>query len=50
MEPRKLTLSAGLASCPQDANDLSGLMKRADERLRLAKGAGRNRVVAREGG
>jgi len=49
-EPRKLTLSAGLASCPQDANDLSGLMKRADQRLRRAKAAGRNRVVARDEG
>ncbi|TNJ33720.1 GGDEF domain-containing protein [Arenimonas terrae] len=49
VEPRKLTLSAGLAGCPQDANDLSGLMKRADQRLRLAKDNGRNRVVAREG-
>lgn len=47
-EPRKLTLSAGLANCPQDANDLSGLMRRADLRLRLAKRAGRNRVVARD--
>lgn len=50
VEPRKLTLSAGLASCPQDANDLSGLMKRADERLRQAKAGGRNRVVARDDG
>lgn len=50
VEPRKLTLSAGLASAPQDANELSGLMKRADERLRLAKAAGRNRVVARDDG
>lgn len=49
VEPRKLTLSAGLACCPQDANDLSGLMKCADQRLRLAKDNGRNRVVAREG-
>jgi len=49
-EPRKITLSAGLASCPQDANDLSGLMKRADQRLRRAKAAGRNRVVARDEG
>ena len=49
VEPRRLTLSAGLACCPQDANDLSGLMKRADERLRAAKAAGRNRVVARDG-
>jgi two-component system cell cycle response regulator len=49
-EPRKLTISVGLANCPQDANDLSGLMKRADLRLRLAKRAGRNRVVARDEG
>lgn len=48
VEPRRLTLSAGLASCPQDANDLSGLMKRADQRLQRAKQAGRNRVVARD--
>ena len=48
VEPRKLTLSAGVASCPQDANDLSGLMRRADLRLRQAKASGRNRVVARD--
>ncbi|MBW8369192.1 MAG: GGDEF domain-containing protein [Arenimonas sp.] len=48
VEPRKLTLSAGMASCPQDANDLSGLMRRADLRLRHAKANGRNRVVARD--
>ncbi|KFN50795.1 GGDEF domain-containing protein [Arenimonas composti] len=48
--PRRLTLSAGLSSCPQDANDLSGLMKRADQRLRVAKALGRNRVVARDDG
>ncbi|MBP6627171.1 MAG: GGDEF domain-containing protein [Arenimonas sp.] len=50
VEPRRLTLSAGVASCPQDANDLSGLMKRADQRLREAKANGRNRVVARDEG
>ena len=43
-----LTFSAGLASCPQDAVDVSGLMRRADQRLRKAKQTGRNRVVARE--
>ena len=48
VEPRRMTLSAGIASCPQDANDLSGLMKRADQRLRSAKHPGRNRVVARD--
>jgi len=50
VEPRRITLSAGIASCPQDANDLSGLMKRADQRLRAAKHRGRNRVVARDEG
>lgn len=50
VEPRRLTLSAGLSSCPQDANDLSALMKRADQRLRVAKALGRNRVVARDDG
>jgi diguanylate cyclase (GGDEF)-like protein len=50
VEPRKLTLSAGLACCPNDATDLSGLMKRADRRLIDAKANGRNRVVARDGG
>ena len=43
-----LTFSAGLACCPYDAVDVSGLMRRADERLRKAKQTGRNRVVARE--
>jgi two-component system cell cycle response regulator len=43
-----LTFSAGLASCPQDEVDVSGLMRHADQRLRKAKQTGRNRVVARE--
>jgi diguanylate cyclase (GGDEF)-like protein len=43
-----LTFSAGMACCPQDAVDISGLMRRADLRLRKAKQSGRNRVVARE--
>jgi two-component system cell cycle response regulator len=46
--PRTLTVSAGIACCPQDATDVSGLLRRADERLRAAKLAGRNRVVARD--
>jgi diguanylate cyclase (GGDEF)-like protein len=41
------TLSAGIASAPQDDTDLYGLMKTADQRLRQAKQQGRNRVVAR---
>jgi diguanylate cyclase (GGDEF)-like protein len=48
VEPRKLTFSAGIACCPKDANDLSGLMRRADLRLQHAKANGRNRVVARD--
>jgi diguanylate cyclase (GGDEF)-like protein len=47
-EPRKLTFSAGMASCPGDAVDVSGLMRSADLRLRSAKLTGRNRVIARD--
>jgi diguanylate cyclase (GGDEF)-like protein len=43
-----LTFSAGLASCPKDEIDVSGLMRHADQRLRKAKQTGRNRVVAYE--
>lgn len=43
-----LSFSAGLASMPQDANHLSDLMKRADQRVTLAKRMGRNRVMARD--
>lgn len=47
-EPRRITFSAGLACCPTDAVDVSGLMRSADVRLRAAKRCGRNRVVARD--
>lgn len=47
-EPRKLTFSAGISCCPADSVDVSGLMRSADIRLRAAKQAGRNRVVARD--
>lgn len=47
-EPLQLRFSAGLASMPQDANHLSDLMKRADQRVTLAKRMGRNRVMARD--
>jgi two-component system, cell cycle response regulator len=47
-EPRCLTLSCGVACSPDDAVDVSGLMRTADLRLRLAKQNGRNRVVARD--
>lgn len=49
MSARVLTFSAGLASCPQDSVDVSGLMRNADLRLCSAKQAGRNRVAARDG-
>jgi two-component system, cell cycle response regulator len=43
-----LTISAGLANFPAEAADLSGLLRRADRRLKRAKREGRNRVVARD--
>ena len=48
MEMIRLTFSAGIASWPQDGSDLSSLLRRADVRLRQAKQAGRNRVLARD--
>lgn len=44
----RVTLSAGVASWPQDGKDLSTLLQRADMRMRQAKQDGRNRVVARD--
>lgn len=44
-----LDFSAGLAAFPHDAAELSGLLRRADQRVRLAKAAGRGRSVARDG-
>ena len=49
MEPLRITFSAGIASCPNDGNDLSRLLSRADQRLKMAKREGRNRVIARDG-
>lgn len=46
--PRVISFSAGLACCPHDASDISGLLKHADRRLRAAKQQGRNRVIARD--
>ena len=45
-----ITISAGLASFPADANDLTELFALADERMFRAKEQGRNRVIARESG
>jgi diguanylate cyclase (GGDEF)-like protein len=47
-DPLLVTFSAGLACYPQDAEDLSGLLGRADQRLNAAKRNGRNRVLARD--
>lgn len=48
LAPRILTFSAGMAASPGDADNVSGLMRTADLRLREAKLAGRNRIVARD--
>ena len=47
-EPFRLSLSAGIATYPQEGVDLSRLLRRADQRLQEAKREGRNRVVARD--
>lgn len=43
-----LSFSAGIACCPNDAGEVSDLLKHADRRLRAAKLQGRNRVIARD--
>jgi len=45
----KLTLSLGLASFPEDAQDLTDLINNADKALYGAKASGRNRVVLYKG-
>jgi len=40
----KLTISTGVATFPEDEKDFDGLVKVADERLYLAKQAGRNLI------
>lgn len=47
-DPLLVTFSAGVASYPHEASDLSGLLRRADQRLNMAKSTGRNRVLARD--
>ena len=42
----QITISAGLASFPDDGNDAAELLAAADERMFRAKREGRNRVVA----
>lgn len=48
LPPGSLTLSAGLASAPDDGTDVDQLLARADTRLFAAKQLGRNRVVGPE--
>ncbi len=45
-EKVQVTISAGLSSYPQDAEDASELFALADERMFQAKKEGRNRVIA----
>jgi two-component system cell cycle response regulator len=45
-EPVRVTISAGLASFPEDGSDAAELFATADERMFAAEREGRNRVVA----
>jgi diguanylate cyclase (GGDEF)-like protein len=44
-DPFSATFSAGIASFPEDGEQLDELMKRADARLYAAKRNGRDRIV-----
>ncbi|MBI3317900.1 MAG: GGDEF domain-containing protein [Candidatus Omnitrophica bacterium] len=48
-ETVRVTVSVGVALCPEDAKSAQELIDRADESLYRAKAAGRNRTVAAEG-
>lgn len=42
----QITISGGLAGFPQDGNNLSSILRPADERLYLAKSLGRNQICS----
>jgi diguanylate cyclase (GGDEF)-like protein len=44
----RLSFTAGIATWPQDGNNLSLLLRSADRRLQIGKRDGRNRVIARD--
>ncbi len=44
----KVTVSIGVATFPEDADDWKSLIKKADERLYKAKEAGKNIVISKE--
>jgi len=46
-EPIRVTLSIGIATCPDDATGAKELVHEADLAVYAAKAGGRNRVVAR---
>jgi two-component system cell cycle response regulator len=48
-EPSKLTISAGIATFPEDGDTVELLLAAADERLLAAKRAGRNQVIGGAG-
>jgi diguanylate cyclase (GGDEF)-like protein len=41
-----VSFSAGLVSFPQDGNQIEALIKKADERLYMAKEQGRRRIIS----
>jgi diguanylate cyclase (GGDEF)-like protein len=42
----RITVTVGMAACPQDGSELETLMRAADQRLYRGKESGRDRVVA----
>jgi two-component system, cell cycle response regulator len=42
----RVTVTIGLAACPQDGTDANAILRAADDRLYRGKHGGRDRVVA----